>query len=153
MTAAKRWALAIGGLLVGNLAATSVLLGFAHGDTERRVVPDYYRQAAAWDREEAAQEASRALGWRATVSLGDAIELAIVDRGGAPVRGARVVVHGHPRGRLDVGLGGVVLDEVAPGRYRAASTVKASGLWDVQINAARAGAAFVDDQVVAAEAP
>jgi hypothetical protein len=42
MTAARRWGAAIAGLLLVNVAAASLLLIFAHGATESRVIPDYY---------------------------------------------------------------------------------------------------------------
>jgi hypothetical protein len=45
MTAARRWGFAIAGLLIANVAAVSLLIGFAHGATESRVITDHEPRA------------------------------------------------------------------------------------------------------------
>jgi nitrogen fixation protein FixH len=147
MKPALRWTLAITGLLVGNLAAVGILVTLSSGDTARRVVPDYYQRAVAWDRTEAAEAASDQLGWRATVALGTRrVAVTLHDRAGAPLTGARVTMRAHPRGRLDVDVA-APLAETAPGVYRATPALPAPGLWDVTVHAARGHDAFSDELV------
>jgi len=152
MKPAARWTLWIAGLLVGNLAAVSVLITLSSGDTERRVVPNYYARALAWDQTELLEQQSEQLGWQATVDLGNQqVAVTLVDRAGEPLTGARVMVSAHPRGRLDVNVA-APLAEVAPGVYHAAPRLKQPGLWDVTVHAARGHDAF-SDEVVAEKRP
>ena len=56
-------------LAVGGVAAIVTLIVFAQQATAGRVVDDYYRRASRYDTEIATANASRALGWSATLTL------------------------------------------------------------------------------------
>jgi nitrogen fixation protein FixH len=148
VSAATRWITIVVGLLGGNALAVAILIGAAGGDTERRVVPDYYARAADWDATMAEAAASARLGWRGElVAHGRALELMLRGGDGAPIAGAAVVVRGTPRGNADE-LHELTLREVAPGRYRGVWPVGRGGLHTLTLAAERGGDRWVADRVI-----
>ena len=86
MSPGTRWIAGIVTTLTGGVLAALVLIVFAEQATAGRVVPDYYQRAARFDDDIAAVQASKALGWAATVAASrDAIEVCLRDRAGRPL--------------------------------------------------------------------
>jgi len=139
----RRWIGMIAALLAGNAIAVAVLLAASSGDGDRRVLPDYYQRAAAWDQQMLAERASLAMGWSAKVAVrADAITVALHDGSGAAVAGAAVRVTARHAARADHTVE-VALLEVAPGQYRAAVALPHPGLWHLDIHAHRGDVAWV----------
>lgn len=154
MSPAARWIGGIVLLLAGNAVAV-ILLATRSGDPTPRTVPDAYRRAVAYDRTVAARAASDALGWRAEPHLvaagrGDRLEVALLDRRGAPVAGAQVEASVRHRSRATGPT--VALVETAPGRYAAAVTAQGRGLHDVEVHATRGADRFLAARTLDLEA-
>lgn len=148
MSARTRWIAIIVGLLVGNAVAVGVLLRMSSGDTGRRVLPDYYQRAAAWDTTMNEAQASVDLGWRAEVAVsGRELTLTVVDRAGSPVDGATVELTAVPRGRVDATVKAAAV-AVAPGVYRVALAGSRGGLHDVALQVVRGEDRFVADKLI-----
>jgi len=148
MTPATRW---IGGivLLLGvNVVAGVVLIAAAGGDTARRVVPDYYQRAVAWDQTMAANETSARLGWQITATpAGRALEVTVRDHVGAPVASAVVVVHLVPRGHADE-PSEITLTATAAGTYRGLVPGLRLGLHDATITVTRGAEHWRGDRLI-----
>ncbi len=133
----RRWIAIVVGLLVGNAVAVAVLLAVAGGDTSRRVLPDYYGQAAAWDDVMAQQAASARLGWRCATRVdGRLLEVACHDAAGLPLAGVDVTVRALPRGRADEPVE-VRLVEAGAGVHRAPLPGVRGGLHQLDLTVAR----------------
>lgn len=141
-----RWIVFVVGLLVANAVAMGWLVAES-GDPSPRVLPDYYRKAVAWDDVAAARGASAALGWTATVRLGDGLEVELRDRDGAPVPGAAVEATIRHQSRADHVLRASPV-EAAPGRYAAVVGLARPGLHVVELSAVRGTDRFVTTVVV-----
>jgi nitrogen fixation protein FixH len=136
-----RWILIVLALLIGNVIGVGVLIVKA-GSATPRVLPDYYRRAAAFDRTMAEARASAALGWDAApVVRGDDVDLRLADRAGAPVVGADVSITIDPRGRADRTITATLV-ETEPGRYRGTIAAGTPGLYLVATTATRGDARF-----------
>lgn len=117
MTPAKKWILAISGLLAGNAIAMGVLAGLAGGGAQ--VIPAYYERAAHFDDEIDRTTASRALGWRADVAIAaGAIDATLRDAAGHPVDGARIRITGYQRAHVGEPID-LELAALGDGRYHA----------------------------------
>lgn len=148
MSAGARWILIVVGLLVGNAIAVAVLIGVAGGDTGRRVLPDYYDRAVAWDATMAEARDSVGLGWSGvTRASGRLVEVSLRDRTGAPLTGATVSLRGFPRGRADA-ISEITLAAGAPGVYRGELPGVYGGLHDLVIVASKGGQRWVDERIV-----
>lgn len=149
MSAAMRWGLIVVGLLVGNVIAMVVLAMMAHSEPPQ-VVANYYERAAHFDDTMAAQAASRALGWRATVTVAhDGVMVVLVDRAGAPISDAHVVASGAAR----AGYGDhyeLVLVASGPGHYRASYAARL-GMHDLVVRADRGADHFVESFTIERE--
>jgi nitrogen fixation protein FixH len=135
-------------LLGASIAGGVAMARVAMDDPGFALEPEYYTRATHFDQEVARRTASARLGWSARiVALGapnavDRIELALVDREGQPVTGARMKVvafaNGHAAQRFDLEL-----DEPAPGRFQGRVPVPRLGLWELRVSARRGDADFV----------
>ena len=148
MSARTRWLGIIIGLLVGNAVAVFALMRVSAGEARRRVLPDYYERAAAWDSTMAERQASDALGWKVDVTVaGRELTLTVSDRGGAPVADAAVELVAVPRGRVDQTIKAAAV-AVAPGVYRVSLVGERGGLHDVAVRIQRGADRFVGDRLV-----
>jgi nitrogen fixation protein FixH len=78
-----RWIAGVIATLVAGVVSMVVLIVFAERATAGRIVTDYYQRAARFDHDIAAADASRALGWHATVTLAvDGARVCVRDRAG-----------------------------------------------------------------------
>lgn len=141
-----RWIGFVVFLLVANAVAMGYLVAKS-GDPTPRVLPDYYAKAIAWDTIAAERGASDALGWSVTAHLGDALEIELRDRDGAPLAGATIDASVRHRSRADHVLR-IAPAESAPGRYAASVALAQPGLHVVELTAVRGAERFVTALVV-----
>jgi nitrogen fixation protein FixH len=93
MKKSYKWPVIIIGLLVAHTLLMLTAVTIATSDRSFAVVPNYYQKAVDWDQTKAAQQASDKLGWKATLTISDAVTpkgerevtLTIVDADGKPV--------------------------------------------------------------------
>jgi nitrogen fixation protein FixH len=134
------WAL-VPVVLLGGLVVT--MLGFVHlalSDPGFAVRDRYYSKALSWDEQIAGDRRSAELGWRAeleTVRVADGateLALAIRDREGKPVRGARIDVNAFSvaRSRRIVRS---TFTERTDGGYGARLAMDRGGRWEFAIDA------------------
>ena len=147
-----RWIAFVVVLLLGNVAAVGALIAASSGDADRRVLPDYYRRAAAWNQTMSAEKQSLDLGWSARVALRpDGLTVGVTDGRGEPVHGGAVRITARPRARADATVVWTAL-EAEPGQYRTSVPLSSRGLWDLDIQVHRADVAWTTRRVVDTEA-
>jgi nitrogen fixation protein FixH len=147
---ARMWPIAIVAVLGSTVVANVALLVATRGDGAA-VEPDYYGKALRWDETLAARAASDALGWRADATLegldrdGRAlVRVRITDRGGVPVRDARVRVTAiHNLDPLHPVTG--ALAPAPSGRYATRLPLGRLGWWELRLEADRGDQRFVAD--------
>ena len=93
----NRWPLYVSGLLGMAIAAYAVLIFVATRPGAPRPIPRYYEASQQWDVDEAAEEASRQLGWNVAYDLPKGVphvagmprpvDVRVVDREGKGVAG------------------------------------------------------------------
>jgi len=149
------WPVAIVGLLLGGAGANIGLMLVATRDPSFSVEPDYYRKAVEWDRTMAQQARNAALGWSLSARFeddggppGSRLRVRAVDRAGAPLSGARVVVEAFPSARASH-VSRMTLDAGPDGTHVAAMPPGPAGLWEVRVTVTRGEEVFT--AVVAAE--
>lgn len=141
MSAGTKWAIVIGVLLAGNVAAM-VFLAVIATATSPDVVPDYYAKAAHYDDAIDQAARSRALGWSANVRLGrTSVEVDVRGQGGAPLDGATVRVSGYARAHAKRTIDAALVP-VGNGSYRAALSADALGVHDLIVIVERSGERF-----------
>lgn len=102
-----RWIAGVVTTLAGGVIAMVILIVFAQRATAGRIVPNYYQRAATYDGDIATANASRALGWTASVSLTtDGARVCLHDRAGQPLTAHVDVVAAHRAHPASPGLGG-----------------------------------------------
>jgi len=137
--AGRIWALVPLGLLTCMFAGLGTLAYIAIDDPSFSLEPDYYAKAVQWDRSQAQLRENEALGFaldvqQPVVVAADgqaAFELRLTDRAGAAISGARLEVEAFPNAfasRVERRL----LQEVAPGVYRANLSHGMPGLWELR---------------------
>jgi len=142
------WPLVVTGLLVGGAAANVGLMLVATGDASFAVEPDYYKKAIEWDHTMAQEAVNSALGWSASAQLQPAagpgqarLVARILDRAGAPVEGARVVVVAFPSARASH-VRSATLEPDGHGVYAAGMPEDRPGLWELRLRVTRGGDVF-----------
>ncbi len=144
-----RWPAAIAGMLLLHVVGMIVVVLIATRDPSFAVEPNHYQKALAWDAFEARARASAALGWKLTARTDAAldgagtrgVDLAITDRDGKPVTGARVAILAFPHARGEDRLR-VDLPEGAPGHYAAHERMVRTGVWELRVVAKRGDDSF-----------
>jgi hypothetical protein len=137
--AGRIWALVPVGLLLCMFAGLGTLAYIAIDDPSFALEPDYYTKAVHWDRSQAQLRENEALGFALEVRQpvvvatdGQApLELHLTDRAGAPISGARLEVAAFPNAFASR-VERLVLQETAPGVYRANLTRGMAGLWELR---------------------
>jgi len=129
-------------LIAGNMCFAFFAVRMALRDHGQAAEPDYYRRALAWDESHAARTAGERLRWTVSPSIerrtdGDIeLELAIADKWGIPIDGARVSVEAIPIRAADL----VVTREARerdPGVYIVSCPVRAGGQWEFRVKVER----------------
>jgi nitrogen fixation protein FixH len=149
------WPIAIVALLAGSAGANIAFLVIAAHDASFAVERDYYAKALAWDEVIAQEARNRELGWavsaaveRGPAARGARLVARVIDRAGAPVRGAAVSVDAFPSARASH----VVTGALAPagaGVYTLDLPGARAGVWEVRLRVARGADVFTG--TVAAE--
>ena len=148
MKARTAWVSAIIGLLAANVGASGVLI-FASHDGGSQVIPNYYERALEYDRTIDQETADRALGWRVGVAAaGGIVTVTVADRGGAPLSGAAVQVHGYPRTHADETVDASLVAHGA-GVY-VAPVLRRTGWHDLTVAVRRGTQVFVEHESVEA---
>jgi nitrogen fixation protein FixH len=142
------WPVALIVLLVAGAAANIGLMVVASRDATFAVEPDYYKKALDWDRTVAQEAVNGALGWTMSAEFergptpGEVRLVArIVDREGAPLTGARVVVQAFASARARQ-VYSAALEPRSAGVYTAILPSARRGLWEIRAQASRGGDVF-----------
>ena len=150
----NRWPLYLSGLLGMAIAAYAVLIYVATRPAAPRPIPRYYETSQQWDVDEAAEEASRQLGWSVTYEIPKGVphvagmprpvDVRVVDREGKGVAGltGRLFVARPSDQRLSQSAPLVGLPH-EPGSYRALVVVDQPGAWDFRLDAKQDALRFV----------
>ena len=141
------WPIAIVGVLAVTVGANIALILAARDPNAYVVEPDYYHKAVNWDSTMAQARASEALRWRVDVALGDwtpggtPLLVQLADSTGAPLTGVELKVEliNNLTPETPVHVAPV---EVAGGRYAASVALARPGLWELRLQARRAGAFY-----------
>lgn len=142
------WALFPAILLTSLVTTVLLLVRTALSDPAMAVDDGYYDKALAWDARRTAERQSAQLGFRADANLtrfarnDSAIAVTIVDRTGAPVRGASVTVDAFAIVRSNQVVH-ATLHEEPDGIYRARLPMNRLGLWELSLTAQRGDERFV----------
>jgi nitrogen fixation protein FixH len=102
----------------------------------------YYAKALAWDEQQASERGSARLGLHAAATLRAAgngtaeVSLSLVDKTGAPVRGAVVEIEALAVARANHVVHGA-LPEASDGTYRATLPLGRPGRWEISVKAVR----------------
>ncbi len=156
----NRWPLYLGGLLGMAIAAYAVLIYVATRPNAPRPLPKYYETAERWDADEAAEAASRRLGWTVRYELPTGVphvagmprpvDVTVLDREGRGIAGleGRLLVSRPTDQRLSQSAPLVGLPQ-QPGAYRALVVVDQPGAWDFRVEAKRGAQPFVHGARVA----
>lgn len=145
------WPGVVVALLCLSLTMVTITVIAAAGDPSFAVVDDYYEKGLHWDEHVAQLEHNEALGWRATVEVGEAdavgrraLVVTLVDGGGVAIEGAGIEAScfhhaaAHRVERLTFVAGS------APGRYEAPAEIAREGLWEVTLEVSARGERFTD---------
>ena len=150
----NRWPLYLSGLLAMAIAAYAVLIYVATRPNAPRPIPRYYEASQQWDADEAAEEASRQLGWRVTYDIPKdvphvagtprPVDVRVVDREGRGVAGltGRLFVMRPSDQRRSQSAPLVGLPHQA-GTYRALAVVDQPGAWEFRVDAKQDDLRFV----------
>ena len=140
------WALVPAVLLSTGVGGLAWLASLAARDPSFALERDYYDRAVHWDRQQAEWAENARLGHRVSVELqvdGAVPEVVtkIVDRSGAPLRGARVEVEAFANSR-SAERRTLGLVEGEGGTYRAELPGARSGLWELRLTVVQDGNRF-----------
>jgi nitrogen fixation protein FixH len=150
----NRWPLYLSGLLGMAIVAYAVLIYVATRPSAPRPIPQYYEASLEWDADEAAEEASRQLGWTVTYDLPRGvphvagmprpIDVRVVDREGQGVAGltGRLFVVRPSDQRRSQSVPLVGLPHQA-GSYRGLAVVDQPGAWEFRLDASQDALRFV----------
>ena len=150
----NRWPLYLSGLLGMAIAAYAVLIFVATRPGAPRPIPRYYEASQQWDVDEAAEEASRQLGWSVTYEIPQGVphvagmprpvDVRVVDRDGKGVGGlaGRLLVMRPSDQRRSQSSPLVGLPHQA-GSYRALVVVDQPGAWELRLDAQQDALRFV----------
>jgi len=148
MKPGTRWIVGVVALLGGNALAVAVLLSASSGDTNRRVLPNYYQRAATWDQIMADAVTSQRLGWTCDAAVRDAgLAVDCRDASGAPLTAAQVQIHAVRRGHSDHDWTSL-LTAAGDGHYVAQLPHQPSGIHDLTINVERGSDRWSDDRTI-----
>lgn len=143
------WPAFVVALLLLGIGSAFEALFAARSDGGAQIVENYYDEALSFDETRAAQVASDALGWTAEVSVGACegglcpVEVAVRDRGGAPIDNLTGVVRAsRPQDATAVARLPLSPSET-PGVYRQLMPIARAGLWDFAIDAQRGDDRFL----------
>jgi nitrogen fixation protein FixH len=141
------WPLLVISLLGISIGASLITVLASRSDGGAQIIDNYYEKAVNWDATHANQAASDALQWTTTLHVEAAqpsglrlLELTVQDAAGGAVSNLRGTVKLYrPDQARPVATIPISEASDAPGVYRQQVPLTATGLWDVQVVAARDG--------------
>ena len=143
------WPLFVVALLVMSITAAVITVVAAHSDGGPQVVENYYQKAIDWDKTQARQAASDALGWQADVRVLPAadstriVEVMVRDSTNTPLDRLTGIVRATRPHRTGFSVEAALRPvEHQPGVYRQVLAMRDAGLWDIEIIAVRNGQHF-----------
>jgi nitrogen fixation protein FixH len=146
------WPTIIIAVLVIDVGVGVVMMRIANRDANFAIEPDYYSKAIAWDSTTAQARRNVVLGWQLTPELGalsgkgnSTLTMALRDRAGAPVTGARVEVEAIPVAHAGEALHSELQAAPIDGDYAAALPMTRTGLWELRVTATRGGDRYTAD--------
>jgi hypothetical protein len=137
----------------------TIAISLTAGDASHAVIPDYDRQSVCWDEIQLRQQASAALGWRASILVGSQadvhnrrkITVRLHSANEQPLAGAAISLTAFHCGHAaDVQV--VSLSETAPGEYVGNLQVFYHGSWQLSGLASRDGEEFLIETRLTIEA-
>ena len=124
-------------ILLTSVGGNIYMVMRATNDPAFAVEPDYYRKAVEWDKVQAEQEKSDALGWHVLVDARqDELRIRLTDRLGRPVDGATVEVEAFANARASQRIVGRLVPK-GLGVYVLQRPFDRSGLWEYRLAAVR----------------
>lgn len=145
-----RWPILVIGLLIGHAALMLVAVLIATSDRSFTVLPNYYKQALAWDANQAIQRQSEKLGWTIdtqTAATADPlgqrqVRLTLRDAAGRLIpNGTLELSYYHRTSAGDVQR--ARLNSTGPGLFEQKLPLRKSGFWEFRIEAIADGQRFV----------
>lgn len=131
--------------LIVSLLGLQVVIGIGSiflsiGDPTVAIVPNYHQKALDWDATHRARQLTKQLGWHVVPQVGvlspenqkRLVRIGIRDRAGRVVPGLNLSakVYHHARG---ANIHELRFTETEPGYYEGATSLAASGLWELQL--------------------
>lgn len=149
-----RWPIYIGAHLTMSVVACGVLVYVATRPDAPRPIESYYESAQAWDADEAANEASRALGWTVRYDLPSdvpyvpgmprPVDVTVADHAGHPVTGlAGHLLAIRPSDERLNQRGALVELPSHAGSYRTLVSLDAPGNWEFRLETRQQAMRFV----------
>ncbi len=139
----KKWPLIIVGLLVVSAGSNLAFVAVAINDPAFAVEDNYYQKAVDFDRIQAAQARSDALGWTTSVDADhEALKVRLFDRAGAPVIDAKVHVVAFHNARAGDPIAGP-LAAGTDGTYVLKQAFTRKGIWEYRLRAERGSDYFM----------
>jgi len=146
------WAFVPVALLLSSAVGVGSMAIVAVRDPHFATEPDYYQKAIRWDRTQAQAATNQRLGYVVKVpgalpidQHGHAsLELALSDRLGKPVNGARLTAEAFANAYSSEQMP-MVLEEKSPGRYSARFAVHHLGQWVFEVTGTAGGEHFTAD--------
>lgn len=124
-------------LLLVSVGSNVYLVVRANSDPAFSVEPNYYQKAVDWDKLQAKQAKSEALGWSSQLNLSsEGIELILRDRFGRTIADADVFVEAYHNARANQRIK-EVLTPTHRGAYTLERTFTRKGIWEIHIDAKR----------------
>ncbi len=121
--------------LLISMGGNIYMVARAATDPSFAVEPDYYRKAVDWDRRQAQQAASDALGWTIVLDARqDELRVQLRDRFGRPIDGAMVRVEAFANARAQHRSKGTMVPK-GHGVYVLSRPFARSGLWEYRLAA------------------
>lgn len=147
-----KWKLLVGALLVGHVCLMATIALVAGRGDNYTVVPDYYRRAINFDKEQELKRQSAALGWNVKIDAAGqpdaagqrAVTFHLVDSQGAGIDGAALDVMYFHHANGDA-IRNLRLEErdCRGGKFSLPVLMQKPGMWEFQLRAVARGQTYV----------
>jgi len=138
------WPFIIVGLLSISVVANVILLIKATGDPAFAVERDYYQKAVDFDKSQAAQARSDALGWKIELTADrEQVQVRLFDAEGHPIGDAEVKVEAFHNARA-ANIISADLQSEGAGLYAYSGAFSRPGIWEYRLVAKRGEQRFAE---------
>ncbi len=146
----RRWPIIVAALLGAHVLGCLVFMYLATSDPSLAVEEDYYQKGLAWDEHQRQAAANAALGWQSRVTATPAaapgdptlVRLALSDREGRPVGGARVAGEAFAVARSATVAALSLPMTASPGLYEGPLAARRGGQWELRLEVQRGADRF-----------